>query len=85
MMVALLLHAYAKGERSSRQIERALHEDIAYRVIAAGAAPDRTTVARFRQRHERALAGLFGEVLALCARAGIANPTVLAVDSTVCL
>jgi transposase len=82
MMVALLLYAYAKGERSSRQIERALHEDIAYRVIAAGAAPDHTTIARFRQRHEAALAGLFGEVLALCARAGIANPTVLAVDST---
>ena len=82
MMVALLLYAYAKGERSSRAIERALHEDVAHRVIAAGQAPDHTTIARFRQRHEQALAGLFGAVLALCARAGIAKPTVLAVDST---
>jgi transposase len=82
MMVALLLYAYARGERSSRQIERALHEDVAYRVIAAGQAPDHATIARFRQRHEQALAELFGEVLALCARAGIAQPTVLCVDST---
>jgi transposase len=82
MMVALLLYAYARGERSSRVIERALHEDIAYRVIAAGAAPDHATVARFRQRHEAALAELFGSVLALCAKAGIAQPTLLAVDST---
>jgi transposase len=82
MMVALLLYAYAKGERSSRAIERALHEDVAYRVIAANQTPDHTTVARFRQRHEQALAGLFGEVLSLCATAGIATPTVLAVDST---
>jgi transposase len=82
MMVALLLYAYAKGERSSRAIERSLHEDIAYRVIAAGQAPDHTTIARFRQRHEHALAELFGAVLALCARAGIAQPAVLVVDST---
>jgi transposase len=82
MMVALLLYAYAKGERSSRAIERALHEDVAYRVIASNQAPDHTTIARFRQRHELALAGLFGEVLALCAKAGLAKPTVLAVDST---
>ena len=82
MMVALLLYAYARGERSSRAIERALHEDIAYRVIAAGQAPDHATIARFRQRHEAALAELFGEVLALCTKAGIARPTVLCVDST---
>jgi hypothetical protein len=46
-------------------------EDIAYRVIAANQRPDHTTVARFRQRHQDALAGLFGEVLGLCAQAGL--------------
>jgi transposase len=35
LMVALLLYAYARGERSSRHVERALHEDVAYRVIAS--------------------------------------------------
>ena len=82
MMVALLLYAYARGQRSSRAIERACVEDVAYRVIAANQVPDHCTVARFRQRHEAALAGLFGDVLALCADAGLAGVEVLAVDGT---
>ncbi len=82
MMVALLLYAYAKGQRSSRVIERACVEDIAFRVIAANELPDHTTVARFRQRHEAALAGLFGEVLGMCAQAGLAKVGVIAIDGT---
>src|SRR4051794_33747931 len=83
MMVALLVYAYARGQRSSRVIERACSEDIAFRVIAANRRPDHTTIARFRQRHETALAGLFGEVLALCAQAGLADTAVLAVGTKV--
>ena len=82
MMVALLLYAYARGQRSSRGVERGCIEDIAYRVIAANRVPDHTTIARFRQRHQDALAGLFGEVLGLCARAGLVQSEVLAVDGT---
>ena len=66
MMVALLMYAYARGERSSRGIERRCVEDVAYRVIAAQQTPDHATIARFRVRHEAALAGLFSEVLGLC-------------------
>src|SRR3954447_13729368 len=82
MMVALLLYAYATGRRSSRVIERACVDDVAVRVVAANQRPDHTTIARFRQRHETALAGLFGEVLALCAEAGLVGVAVLAVDGT---
>src|SRR5215213_2919866 len=82
MMVALLLYAYAVGRRSSRVIERACVDDVAFRVIAANQRPDHCTIARFRQRHEAALAGLFGDVLALCADAGLAGVAVLAVDGT---
>jgi transposase len=82
MMVALLLYCYAIGERSSRRIERRCVEDVATRVICANQAPDHTTVARFRQRHETALAELFGEVLALCAEAGLVRVGVIAVDGT---
>jgi transposase len=82
MMVALLLYAYATGERSSRRIERRCREDVAYRVIAAGRIPDHATIARFRARHEDALAGLFTQVLGLCVEAGIASAGVLAVDGT---
>jgi transposase len=82
MMVALLLYAYAIGERSSRRIEQRCHEDIAVRVITANHAPDHTTIARFRQRHEAALGELFGEVLTLCAEAGIVQVEVIAIDGT---
>jgi Transposase DDE domain/Transposase domain (DUF772) len=77
-----LPRTYARGQRSSRVIERECSEDVAYRVIAANEVPDHTTIARFRQRHERALAGLFGEVLALCAEAGLAKVGVIAIDGT---
>src|ERR671934_344164 len=82
MMVALLLYSYAVGERSSRRIERRCVEDVATRVICANEAPDHTTIARFRQRHEAALAELFGEVLWLCAEAGLVRVGVIAVDGT---
>src|SRR3954467_6672801 len=82
MMVALLLYAYARGTRSSRQIERACEEDVACRVLAAQQRPDHATIARFVERHERALAELFGEVLTLCADAGLATVGVIAIDGT---
>jgi transposase len=82
MMVALLLYGYAIGERSSRRLERRCVEDVATRVICANQAPDHTTIARFRQRHETALAELFGEVLALCAESGLVRVGVIAVDGT---
>ena len=70
MMVALLLYAYARGNRSSRGIERACREDVAFRVIAANQVPDHSTIAGFRRRHEAAIGELFGEVLGLCGRRG---------------
>ena len=82
MMVALLLYGYAIGERSSRRLERRCIEDVATRVICANRAPDHTTIARFRQRHEDALAELFGEVLWLCADAGLVHVGLVAVDGT---
>src|SRR4051812_698030 len=82
MMVALLLYAYARGIRSSRVIERACEEDVAFRVLAAQQRPDHATIARFVERHEAAIAGLFGEVLTLCARSGLAQVGVIAVDGT---
>ncbi len=82
MMVALLVYAYSVGERSSRSIERRCVEDVAFRVVAANRVPDHATIARFRAMHEGALAGLFAQVLALCARADVLRPGLLAVDGT---
>jgi transposase len=82
MMVALLLYAYAVGERSSRGIERRCREDVAFRVLTANQIPDHATIARFRARHEQALADTFTQVLALCARAGLVSVGVVALDGS---
>jgi transposase len=70
MMIALLLYAYARGNRSSRGIERACGEDVAYRVICANLVPDHSTIAEFRCRHEEALGELFTSVCRCVARQG---------------
>jgi hypothetical protein len=78
MMVALLLYGYATKQRSARAIERHCRQDIAYRVVTTNRVPDHATIARFVVRHEAALGGLFGSVLALCARAGLVSTGVVA-------
>jgi len=82
VMVALLVYAYCVGERSSRVIERRCTEDVAFRVIAANQLPDHATVARFRSTHQVALACLFGQVLRLCANAGLVRAGLVAIDGT---
>src|SRR5215208_4050247 len=71
MMLTLLAYSYAVGERSARGIERRCREDVAFRVICANQIPDHATIARFRARHQEAIADLFGGVLELCAKAGL--------------
>ncbi len=58
VLLGVLLYAYCTGIRSSRQIERRCQEDVAFRVLAGNSTPDHVTIARFRVRHEQALAGL---------------------------
>ncbi len=82
MMVALLLYAYARGNRFSRGIERACVEDVAHRIVAGNLVPDHSTIADFRVRHEAALAELFTGVLGLCRRAGLVSVGVVAIDGT---
>ena len=82
MMVALLLYAYCQGERSSRVIERRCVRDVAYRVICGGLRPDHATIARFRAGHERALGGLFSQVLRLLAAEGMVSLGLLSLDGT---
>src|SRR3954471_8957333 len=82
MMVGLLLYAYARGNRSSRGIERACIEDVAYRIVTGNLAPDHSTIAEFRCRHQRALGEVFSGVLGLCARVGLASVGVVAIDGT---
>jgi transposase len=82
MMVKLLVYAYCIGKPSSRKIERATYEDVAFRVLAANEHPDHDSIAGFRKRHLDALAGLFVQVLRLCQAAGLVKVGHVALDGT---
>jgi transposase len=82
LMVKLLLYAYCMGKPSSRKIERATYEDVAFRVLAADQHPDHDSLAEFRKRHLAALAGLFVESLRLCQAAGLVKLGHVALDGT---
>lgn len=82
IMVAVLLLGYCHGERSSRRLQRLCGRDVTFRVAARNLVPDHATIARFRTRHETALAGLFSDVLRLCAAAGMVKVGLVAVDGT---
>jgi transposase len=81
-LLGVLLYGYCLGVRSSRQVERRCHEDVAFRVLAGNATPDHVTIARFRVRHEAALAGFLVESLKLCAAAGMVRVGTVALDGT---
>lgn len=82
MLTRVLLYAYATGRASSRKIEQATHEDIAFRYLAANQHPDHDTIAQFRQQHLEALARLFVQGLRLCQRAGLVKLGNVAIDGT---
>ena len=82
ILLGVLLYAYCTGIRSSRQIERRCTEDIAFRVLAGNVVPDHVTIARFRARHEAALAGFLVQSLRLCAAVGLVRLGLVALDGT---
>ena len=82
MMVKVLLYGYCAGLASSRRIAQRLHEDIAFRVLAANNTPNFRTISDFRKDNLAALSGLFLQVLALCQRAGLVKLGHVALDGT---
>lgn len=82
LMVRILLHGYTTGVRSSRKLEAACVDVVAFRWLAAGSAPDYRAIARFRKRHLSALGHLFVQALALCQTAGMVSLGRVALDGT---
>jgi transposase len=82
MLLALMIYAYACGERSSRRIEGLCVDHVAYRVVCAQDPPDHTTIARFRAAHDQAFTNLFAQVLRLCAEAGMVSVGAISIDGT---
>ena len=82
MLTRLLLYGYAVGEPSSRRIEQATYDDVAFRYLAADQHPDHDTIASFRQRHLHRLEQLFVQALRLCQKAGLVKLGHVAIDGT---
>ena len=82
MMVKVLVYGYATGVFSSRKIARKLHEDVAFRVLAAGNFPRHRTLCDFRALHLKELAALFVQVVKLAGECGLVKLGTIAVDGT---
>ena len=82
MLTKVLVYAYCVGVFSSRKIQRRLVEDVGFRVLAAGNAPDFRTIADFRKRHLVALKGFFEQVLRLARELGAPRVGRVALDGS---
>ena len=82
LLTRLLLYGYSIGMTSSRAIEKATYDSLAFRYLAADQHPDHDTIASFRQQHLEALASLFLQALRLCHAAGLVKLGNVALDGT---
>ena len=82
MMVKVLVYGYATGVFSSRKIARKLHEDVAFRVLAASNFPAHRTIRDFRALHLKELSELFVQVVRLAREMGLVKLGTVAVDGT---
>ena len=82
MMAKVLLYSYACSVFSSRKIAKKLHEDVAFRVLAAGIFPRHRTLCDFRALHLKELAALFVQVVKLASECGLVKLGTIAVDGT---
>lgn len=82
MLLGLMVYGYATGVFSSRKIERATYDSVAFRFIAANQHPDHDTVAHFRKRFLKEIEGLFVTVLTLAKQMGMLKLGTVALDGT---
>jgi transposase len=82
MMVKVLVYVYAGGVFSSRKIAKKLHEDVAFRVLAAGNFPKHRTICDFRALHLQELSALLVQVVKLARECGLVKLGTIAVDGT---
>jgi len=82
LLLGLLVYGYATGVFSSRKIERATYDSVAFRFIAANEHPDLATIAAFRRRFIKDIEGLFVQVLSLAGEMGIPKIGTVGLDGT---
>jgi transposase len=82
LMLKVWLYAFALNVKTTRKLEQRIREDLGFRYLAGGAAPDHKTLNQFQRRHAGAIRRLFTQVLGLLRRAGLARLGTVALDST---
>jgi transposase len=82
MMLKVWLYAFCLRVTSTRRLERRIQEDLAFRYLAGGLAPDHKTLSEFLRRHRRAINDVFTQVVQMARRAGMARLGHVAIDST---
>ena len=82
LLLGLLVYGYATGVFSSRKLERATYDSVAFRFIAANDHPDHDTIATFRRRFLKEIEGVFVQVLALAREMGMLKMGTVALDGT---
>ena len=82
LLLGLLVYGYATGVFSSRKLERATYDSVAFRFIAANDHPDHDTIATFRRRFLKEIEALFVQVLLLAREMGVLKMGTVALDGT---
>lgn len=82
MMLKVLMYGYATGVFSSRKLARKLHEDVAFRVLAADNYPAHRTICDFRAAHLKELSDLFVQVVMLAKECGLVKLGTVSIDGT---
>jgi transposase len=82
MLLSILVYGYATGVFSSRKLERATYDSVAFRFIAANDHPDHDTIAAFRRRFLKDIEKLFVEVLLLAREMGMLAMGTVGLDGT---
>ena len=82
MLLGILIYGYATGVFSSRKLERATYDSVAFRFIAANDHPDHDTIASFRRRFLKEIKGLFVQVLMLAREMGVLKLGTIGLDGT---
>ena len=82
LLVALLFYGYATGVFSSRKLEQATYDSVAFRYISADRHPDHDTIATFRTRFLEELEGLFKQILVLAAALGVLRLGAVSLDGS---
>ena len=82
VLLGILVYGYATGVFSSRKLERATHDSVAFRFVAVNQHPDHDTIAAFRRRFLKPIEALFVEVLQLAREMGVLKLGTIALDGT---